>query len=236
LIAIGRQSRQNHLLKALPDEVWNRIAPDLQLKELQPGTCLVDESGGLVEYVYFPTNSVVALLCMMENGTSAQAAMVGVEGMVGFSPFTDLETSAGRAIVQSTGYAFKLPARVLMHEFEETPAVTRLLLCYTQSLITQMIQTAGCNRFHSIEQQFCRCLLSIIDRLPGNDLAITHELLAKMIGARREGVTEAAGKLQRLGAISYRRGHITVVDRLILERLACECYTVIKHETERLLA
>jgi len=231
LIAIGRQSRQNHLLKALPGEVWNRIAPHLQLKELPPGACLVDEAGGQVEHVYFPTNSIIALLCMMENGASAQAAMVGVEGMVGFSPFTDFETAAGRAVVQIAGYAFKLPARVLMREFEQTPEVTRLLLRYTQSLITQMMQAAGCNRFHSIEQQFCRCLLSIHDRLPGNDLVITHELISKMIGVRREGVTEAAGKLQRLGAISYSRGHITVVDRPTLEHHTCECYTVIKRET-----
>ena len=235
LIAIGRQSRQNRLLKALPDEVWNRIAPHLQLKELPPGTCLLDEAGGVVEHVYFPTNSVVALLCMMENGNSAQAAMVGVEGMVGLSLFTDFGTSAGRAVVQSAGYAFKLPAWVFMHEFEQTPAVTRLLLCYTQSLIAQMIQTAGCNRLHSIEQQLCRCLLSIYDRLPGNDLAITHELISKMIGVRREGVTEAAGKLRRLGLINYSRGHVRVVDRPALEHLACECYTVIKRETERLL-
>lgn len=235
LVAIGRQSRQNRLLKALPDEVWNRIAPHLQLKELPLGACLIDEGGGLVEQVYFPTNAIVALLCMMENGASAQAAIVGVEGMVGLSPFMDFETSAGRAVVQSAGYAFKLPARVLMHEFEQTPAVTRLLLRYTQSLITQMIQAAGCNRFHSIEQQLCRCLLSIDDRLPGSDLTITHELISRMIGVRREGVTEAAGRLQRLGMISYSRGHVTVVDRPALEGLACECYTVIKRETERLL-
>lgn len=235
LIAIGRQSRQNRLLKALPDEVWNRISPHLQLKELPLGSCLIDETGGAVEFVYFPTSAIVVLLCMMENGASAHAAMVGIEGMVGLSPFMGAEASTGRAVVQSAGYAFRLPARVLVREFEQTPVVTQLLLRYTQSLITQMIQTAGCNRFHSIEQQLCRCLLSILDRQPGNDLVITHELISKMIGVRREGVTEAAGKLQRLGMICCRRGHVMVVDRSALERLACECYTVIKRETERML-
>lgn len=235
LIAIGRLLRQNHLLRALPDEVWNRISPHLQLTELTLGSCLIDEASGPVKQVFFPTNSIVALLCVMENGASAHAAMVGVEGMVGLSPFMGFETSACHAVVQSAGYAFKLPASVLMHEFEQTPAVTRLLLRYTQSLITQMMQTAGCNRLHSIEQQLCRCLLSSLDRLPGNDLAVTHELISKMIGVRREGITEAAGKLQRLGMISCSRGHVTVLDRSALEGLACECYSVIKRETERLL-
>lgn len=236
LIAIGRQSRQNHLLKAFPDEVWNRISPYLELIELPLGSCLIREAGGLIKYVYFPTNSIVSLLCVMENGASAQTAMVGVEGMVGISPFMGFESSPSRAVVHGAGYAFKLPARVLMREFEQTPAVTRLLLRYTQSLITQMAQTAGCNRLHSLEQQLCRCLLSSLDRLPGNDLAMTQELISKMIGVRREGVTEAAGKLQRLGMISYSRGHITVLDRPALEDHVCECYTVIKRETERLLA
>lgn len=235
LIAISRLLRQNHLLKALPDEVWGRISPHLQLAELTLGSCLIDESSGPVKYVYFPTNSIVALLCVMENGASAHAAMVGVEGMVGFSPFMGFETSACHAVVQSAGYAFKLPARVLVREFEQTPAVSQVLLRYTQSLITQMMQTAGCNRLHSIEQQLCRCLLSSLDRLPGNDLAITHELISKMIGVRREGITEAAGKLQRLGMISCSRGHLTVLDRPALESLACECYSVIKRELERLL-
>ena len=235
LIAIARQSCQNRLLKALPDEAWSRIAPHLELIELSLGTCLIYEACGLVKYVYFPTNAIVSLLCVMENGASVQSAMVGVEGMVGISPFMGFETSPCRAVVQSAGYAFKLPARALIHEFEHTQAVTRLLLCYTQSLITQMVQTAGCNRLHSLEQQLCRCLLSSLDRLPGNDLAMTQELISKMIGVRREGVTEAAGKLQRLGMINYSRGHITVVDRPALERHVCECYTVIKRETERIL-
>lgn len=235
LLTIGRLLRQNHLLSALPDEVWKRVSPHLQLCELKLGRWLLDEANEPVKQVYFPTNSIVALLCVMENGASAHAALVGVEGMVGLSPFMGFETSACHAVVQSAGYAFKLPSRVLMHEFEKTPAVTRLLLRYTQSLITQMMQTAGCNRLHSIEQQFCRCLLSSLDRLPGNDLAITHELISKMIGVRREGITEAAGKLQRLGLISCSRGHITVLDRPALEQLACECYSVIKRETKRLL-
>lgn len=235
VISIGRLSRQNRLLKALPDEVWNRIVPHLQLCELPQGCSLIDEAGGLYSHVYFPTNAIVSLLCMMENGASAQAAMVGIEGMVGLSHFMGFETSACSAVVLSAGYAFKLPARILMHEFERTPAVTRLLLCYTQSLITQVMQSAGCNRLHSIEQQLCRCLLASLDRLPGDDLAITHEHISKMIGVRREGITEAAGKLQRLGMIRYSRGHITVVDRPGLEDHACECYSVIKRETERLL-
>lgn len=235
VIGIGRLSRQNRLLKALPDEVWNRLSPHLQLCELPLGNCLIDEAGGLYSHVYFPTNAIVALLCMMENGASAQAAMVGIEGMVGLSHFMGIETSPCCAVVLSAGYAFRLPARVLMHEFERTPAVTRLLLCYTQSLITQVMQSAGCNRLHSIEQQLCRCLLSSLDRLPGDDLVITHEHISRMIGVRREGITEAAGKLQRLGMIRYSRGHITVVDRSALEDHACECYSVIKRETERLL-
>lgn len=235
LITIARQSRQNRLLRALPDEVWSRLCRHLELIELPVGTCLLHEACGLVENVYFPTNSIVSLLCVMENGASAQTAMVGVEGMVGISPFMGFATSPSRAVVQSAGYAFKLPARVLTHEFEHTPAVTRLLLRYTQSLITQMAQTAGCNRHHSLEQQLCRWLLSCLDRLPGNNLAVTQELISHMIGVRREGVTEAAGKLQRLGMISYRRGHITVLDRAALERQVCECYAVVKRETERLL-
>ncbi|HSG24152.1 MAG TPA: Crp/Fnr family transcriptional regulator [Azonexus sp.] len=233
LIAIGRQSRQNHLLKGLPDEVWSRISPHLQLVELPLGTCLI-EAGRQVKSVYFPTNSIIAVLCVMENGASVQAAMVGVEGMVGLSPFMGFETSPCRAVVQSAGYAFKLPVRILVHDFEQTPTVTRLILGYTQSLITQMAQMAGCNRLHSIEQQLCRCLLSSLDRLPGNNLAMTHELISRMIGVRREGVSEAAGKLQRLGMISYNRGHITVLDRPALEDHVCECYAVIKRETERL--
>ena len=171
----------------------------------------------------------------MENGASAQTAMVGVEGMVGISPFMGFATSPCRAVVQSTGYAFKLPAKVLMHEFERTPAVTRLLLRYTQSLITQMAQTAGCNRHHTLEQQLCRWLLSTLDRLPGNSLVMTQELISHLIGVRREGVTEAACKLQRLGMISYSRGHITVLDRAALESHVCECYAVVRRETERLL-
>ncbi|WP_265942528.1 Crp/Fnr family transcriptional regulator [Dechloromonas sp. A34] len=235
VVSIDRLSRQNRLLKALPDEVWNRISPHLQLCELPLGSCLIEEAGGLYSQVYFPTNAIVSLLCMMENGASAQAAMVGIEGMVGLSRFMGIETSACSAVVLSAGYAFRLPARVLMHEFERTPAVTRLLLCYTQSLITQVMQSAGCNRLHSIEQQLCRCLLASLDRLPGDDLTITHEHISKMIGVRREGITEAAGKLQRLGMIRYSRGHITVLDRPGLEDHACECYSVIKRETERLL-
>jgi len=234
LILIGRQSRQNRLLKAFSDEVWQRISPHLQLVELPLGTCLI-EAGGQVKYVYFPTNSIIAVLCVMENGASVQAAMVGVEGMVGLSPFMGFETSPCRAVVQSAGYAFKLPVRTLMHDFEQTPAVTRLMLGYTQSLITQMAQNAGCNRLHSVEQQLCRCLLSSLDRLSGNDVVMTQELISKMIGVRREGISEAAGKLQRLGMISYHRGCITVLDRPALESHVCECYRVIKQETERLL-
>jgi len=234
LITIAPQSRQNRLLKALPEDVWKRISPHLELIELPMGTCLIHEACGLVKYVYFPTNAIISLLCVMENGASAQTAMIGVEGMVGISPLMGFETSPCRAVVQSAGYAFKLPARVLMHEFEHTQEVTRLLLRYTQSVLTQMGQMAGCNRHHSLEQQLCRCLLSCLDRLPGNSLTMTQELISNMIGVRREGVTEAAGKLQRLGLIHYCRGHITIIDRPGLERHVCECYAVIKRETERL--
>lgn len=234
LITIARQSRQNRLLKSLPEDVWDRISPHLALIELPLGSCLIHEACGLVKYVYFPTNAIISLLCVMENGASAQTAMVGSEGMVGISPFMGLETSPTRAVVQTAGYAFKLPARVLMHEFEHTPVVTRMLLRYTQLLMTQMGQTVGCNRHHSIEKQLCRWLLSSLDRLSGNELAMTQEFISNLIGVRREGVTEAAGKLQRLGMIRYSRGRITVVDRPALERHACECYSMMRRETERL--
>lgn len=232
---VAQQSRQNLLLKALPEDVWKRISPHLELVELPLGMCLLHEDCELLEYVYFPTNAIVSLLCVMKNGASTQTAMVGVEGMIGVPLFMGCETSPCRAVVQSTGYAFKLPARVLKHEFEHTHPVMRLLLRYTQSLIAQMGQTAVCNRHHSLEQRLCRWLLSSLDRLPGNDLKMTQELISNMIGVRREGVTTAAGRLQNLGLISYSRGRITVLDRPALECHACECYAVVKRETDRLL-
>lgn len=235
LIALARQSRQNRLLRALPEEVWNRLSPHLELIELRQGAGLLQDVEGPADYVYFPTNSIVSLLCVTEDGAAVQTAMVGVEGMVGISLFMGRDMATGRALVQSPGYAFRLPARVLVPEFERTPAVTRLLLRHTQSLMVQMAQAAVCNRHHAIEQQLCRWLLSSLDRLVGNDLAMTQEFIATLIGVRREGVTEAAGRLQRLGLIRYSRGRITVVDREALEHRACECYGVVKGETERLL-
>lgn len=227
-MTIDPQLRQNHLLKALPDAVWERLSAELELVELAMGTCLLHEGAAVARHVYFPTNSIISLLCVVENGASAQTAMVGVEGMVGLPLFMEGETSPSRAVVQSTGYAFKLPARLLAQEFEHTPAVTRLLIRYTHSLITQMAQAAVCNRHHSIEQQVCRWLLSSLDRISGNKLVMTHDFLSGMIGARREGVTEAACRLQRLGMISYSRGRITVLDRPALEAHACECYAVVR--------
>lgn len=234
LLAIAHQSRQNRLLRSMSEDVWARVSPHLELIELPLGSVLY-ESGTLLKHVYFPANSIISLLYVMENGASAQTAMVGFEGVVGVSLLMGCDTAPYRAVVQSAGYAFKLKASVLAQEFERTPAVTNLLLRYTQSLITQMAQTAVCNRHHSLEQQLCRWLLMSLDRLPGNDLFMTQELISNMIGVRREGVTEAAGKLQRLGMISYTRGRITVVNRPALEGHVCECYAVVKKETDRLL-
>src|SRR6187399_3624906 len=194
------------------------------------------ESGSRLQYVYFPTTSIVSLLYVMKDGASAEIAIVGNEGILGISLFMGGETTPSRAVVQSAGYGFRLKAQLLKNEFGRFGLMMHLLLRYTQALITQMSQTAVCNRHHSIDQQLCRWLLLSLDRLASNQLQMTQELIANMLGVRREGVTEAAGKLQKLGVIKYVRGKITVLDRPHLERLSCECYSVVKRETDRLLS
>ena len=226
--------QQNHLLAALPAEVQNRLLPHLDLVSLRLGEALY-ESGDTLAHVYFPTDSIVSLLYVMENGASGEISVVGNDGLVGISLFMGGESTPSRAIVQSAGSAYRLSARWLKDEFYRNTELLHLLLRYTQSLITQMSQTAVCNRHHSVDQQLCRWLLLSLDRLPNNQLAMTQELIANMLGVRREGVTDAAGKLQKLGVIEYRRGHITVLDRPRLEQLSCECYAVVKRETDRLL-
>lgn len=223
----------NRLLAALSPDTQQRIFPQLKLVDLPLGMP-VYEAGQQVRYVYFPTDSIVSLLYVMINGASAEISVVGNEGIVGIAVFMGGESTPSRAIVQSGGHGFRLPAAELRKEFNTQSDLRMILLRYTQSLITQMAQTAVCNRHHSIDQQLCRWLLLSLDRLRGNQLNMTQELIANMLGVRREGVTEAAGKLQKLGVISYQRGHITVLDRPKLEALCCECYSVVKHETDRL--
>jgi CRP-like cAMP-binding protein len=225
--------RQNHLLAALPAADYERLLPDLELVPLQLGFPIY-ESGGKLGYVYFPTNSIISLLYLMEDGSSAEIAVTGNDGLVGIALFMGGESTPSRAIVQSAGHGYRLKAAVLKREFEQGGALQHLALRYTQALITQMAQTAVCNRHHSIEQQLCRWLLLSLDRLPSNELAMTQELIANMLGVRREGVTEAAGHLQEAGLIRYRRGHITVLNRSRLEKHVCECYAVVKKEYDRL--
>ncbi len=226
--------RQNHLLLALPEQEWQRLTPNLEPSPMPLGLVLY-ESGSQLQHVYFPTTSIVSLLYVMEDGHSAEIAIVGHEGIVGVSLFMGGETTPSRGIVQSAGEAFRLSGRNLKEEFFRGGVLQRLLLRYTQALITQMSQTAVCNRHHSVEQQLCRWLLLSLDRLPSNELVMTQELIANMLGVRREGVTESAGKLQKLGLIHYSRGRITVRDRPALEDHACECYAVVKREFDRLL-
>ena len=226
--------RKNHLLGALPDTEWQRWRPQLELVELALGQVLF-ESGGTLSHVYFPTTALVSLLYVMENGASAEIAVVGNEGMVGISLFMGGESTPSRAVVQSAGQGFRLQAQAIREESNRAGPVLHLLLRYTQALITQMTQTAACNRHHSVDQQLCRWLLLSLDRLQGSDLVMTQELIANMLGVRREGVSEAAGKLQTAGLIRYARGRITVLDRPGLERRTCECYVVVKKEYERLL-
>ncbi len=228
------EPHHNHLLAALPREVQDRLLPHLQLTKLPLGKVLY-ESGDTLRHVYFPTDSIVSLLYVMENGSSAEISVVGNEGLIGVSLFMGGETTTSRAVVQSAGFAYQLLGQRLKDEFARHGEMLLLMLRYTQSLITQMAQTAVCNRHHSIDQQLCRWLLLSLDRLPGNDLTMTQELIANMLGVRREGVTDAAGKLQKLGAIEYARGRITVLNRPLLEKLSCECYAVVKAETDRLL-
>ena len=226
--------RQNWLLRALPDPEWKCWQPQLESVDLPLGLVLY-ESGRELSHVYFPTSAIVSLLYVMENGASAEIAVVGPEGLVGISLFMGGGSTPSRALVQSAGQGFRLPASVLKAEFERSPPVMHLLLRYTQALITQMSQTAVCNRHHTLDQQLCRWLLLSLDRLKGDELVMTQELIANMLGVRREGVTEAALKLQQSGTIRYSRGHITVIDRPALEARTCECYGVVKREYDRLL-
>jgi CRP-like cAMP-binding protein len=226
--------RTNQLLAALPDAAWLRWQPFLEPVTLQLGQVLY-ESGDTLGHVYFPTTAIVSLLYVMEDGASAEIAVVGLEGMVGISLFMGGESTPSRAVVQSAGQGFRLRAHVMKEEFNRAGPVLHLLLRYTQALITQMAQTAVCNRHHSLDQQLCRWLLLSLDRLRGNELVMTQELIANMLGVRREGVTEGALKLQKAGLIRYARGHITVLDRAGLEVATCECYAVVKKEYDRLL-
>ena len=223
----------NTLLRAFPVQSQQRLFPQLRLTQLPLGK-VIYESGQNVASVYFPTDSIISLLYVMEDGASAEISVVGNEGLVGIAVFMGGESTPNRAIVQSAGSAFRLSAAALKQEFNSEPGIRSLLLRYTQALIAQMAQTAVCNRHHSIDQQLCRWLLLSLDRLPGNNLTMTQELIANMLGVRREGVTEAAGKLQKLQVINYKRGHITVINRAKLEKLCCECYAVVKSETDRL--
>jgi CRP-like cAMP-binding protein len=227
--------QKNLLLEALPSEVHARLFAQMELVPLSLGEVLY-ESGDTMRHVYFPTDAIVSLLYVMENGSSGEIAVVGREGMVGIALFMGGESTPSRALVQSAGHAWRMPAQRLKDEFNRHGELQHLLLRYTQALITQMAQTAVCNRHHSIDQQLCRWLLLSLDRLPGNRLVMTQELIANMLGVRREGVTEAAGKLQKEGLVEYSRGQITVLDRPRLEQRSCECYAVVKAETDRLLS
>jgi CRP-like cAMP-binding protein len=226
--------RQNHLLDALPAAEYERLLPHLELVPMPLGKSLY-ESGGRLQHVYFPTTSIVSLLYVLADGASAEIAVVGNEGILGISLFMGGETTPSRAVVQSAGYGYRLKAQLLKQEFNRAGSVQHLLLRYTQALITQMAQTAVCNRHHSVDQQLCRWLLLSLDRLDTHELIMTQELIANMLGVRREGVTEAAGKLHRAGLIDYHRGHIMVLDRSGLETRVCECYQVVKTEFDRLL-
>lgn len=226
--------QKNQLIAALSIDIQIRLLPCLELIPLPLGAVLY-ESGDVMRYVYFPIDCIVSLLYVMESGASAEISIVGNEGIVGIALFMGGESTPSRAIIQSGGYAYRLQAKKFKEEFHKHSELLTLLLRYTQALITQMAQTAACNRHHTIDQQLCRWLLLSFDRLPTNRLIMTQELIASMLGVRREGVTEAAGKLQRLGVIEYARGHITVLDRARLEQLSCECYAVVKKETDRLL-
>jgi CRP-like cAMP-binding protein len=226
--------RQNRLLAALPAAEWARLAPHLEPVDMPLGKVLY-ESGSKLTHVYFPTTAIVSLLYVMKDGSSAEIAVVGYEGIVGVSLFMGADSTPSRALVQSAGAGFRLKANLMLHEFNLAGPVAHLLLRYTQALITQMSQTAACNRHHSLDQQLCRWLLLSLDRLHCRDLVMTQELIANMLGVRREGVTEAASHLQQAGLIGYRRGHITVIDREGLEKRTCECYAVVKNEYDRLL-
>jgi CRP-like cAMP-binding protein len=226
--------QSNHLLAALPESALQRWLPELEVVDMPLGSVLY-ESGGALSHVYFPTTAIVSLLYVMEDGASAEIAVVGNEGIVGISLFMGGQSTPSRAVVQSAGKGFRLTAPLMKAEFDRAGSVLHLLLRYTQALITQMAQTAVCNRHHSLDQQLCRWLLLSLDRLEGNQLVMTQELIANMLGVRREGVTEGALKLQNAGLIRYARGRITVLDRGGLEKRSCECYAVVKKEYDRLL-
>src|SRR5688572_15247208 len=232
--SISEDPTGNRLLAALPQASYERLLPHLEPVLLPLGMALY-ESGGTQGYVYFPTSSIVSLLYVLENGSSAEIAVTGCEGLVGIALFMGGETTPSRAVVQSAGQGYRIRAAALKTKFEAGGALQFLLLRFTQALITQMTQTAVCNRHHAVDQQLCRWLLLSLDRLPANDLVMTQELIANMLGVRREGVTEAAGKLQADGLIEYSRGRITVIDRPGLEARVCECYGVVKKEYDRLL-
>jgi len=235
LITPASKSRQeNHLLAALPIAELNLLMPHLELVPLRLGQMLY-EPGIPLQYAYFPTTAIVSLHYVTESGASAEAAGVGNEGMLGVSLFMGGDTTSGSAVVQTAGQAYRMDRRLLKQEFNRAGLLQRLLLRYTQALMTQMSQTAVCNRHHSVEQQLCRWLLLTLDRIPSSELIMTQELVASMLGVRREGITEAAGNLQRAGFIRYRRGHIAVLDRKGLEHSTCECYAVVKKELDRLL-
>ena len=231
----SKTPRENRLIAALPEEDYRALLPLLDRVSLPLGMALY-ESGGVQGYVYFPTSSIVSLLYVLADGASAEIAVTGPEGLVGIALFMGGESTPSRAVVQSAGYGYRLKASILKREFALGGQLQHLALRYTQALITQMAQTAVCNRHHSVEQQLCRWLLLSLDRLPTNELVMTQELIANMLGVRREGVTEAAGKLQAAGMINYSRGHITVLDRAKLEKRVCECYAVVKRESDRLLS
>lgn len=225
---------QNHLLAALTGQEQQRLFPQLELMPMPLGDVLY-ESGSQLGHVYFPTTCIVSLLYVMEDGASAEIAVVGNEGLVGVALFMGGETTPSRAVVQSAGCAYRLAGASMKQEFNRAGQMQHLMLRYTQALLTQMAQTAVCNRHHSVDQQLCRWLLLSLDRLPSNELSMTQELIANMLGVRREGVTEAAGNLQNAGLIRYSRGRITVLDRAKLEQRVCECYAVVKKEFDRLL-
>lgn len=234
LAPLPHDPRQNQLLAALPSNDYRRLEPHLRWVGLTLGDSLV-ESGQPIRHVYFPLDCIVSLLCVMDDGDSTEIAVVGNEGIVGISLFMGGETTPSRAIVQSAGSAYRLEGPLLKEEFDRHGRLQMLLLRYTQALITQMAQTAVCNRHHSLDEQLCRWLLLSLDRLPTSELFMTQELIANMLGVRREGVTAAAGKLQEAGLIAYRRGHISILDRPGLESRVCECYAVVKKEYDRLL-
>lgn len=234
VVAASSEIKLNRLLAALPDAQLKNWLPHLQFWDMPLGEVLY-ESGKAEHFVYFPTSAIVSLLYVMKNGDSAEIAVVGNEGIVGISLFMGGNTTPSRAVVQSGGKGYRLKAQYMKDEFDKAGPVTNLLLRYTQALITQMSQTAVCNRHHSLDEQLCRWLLLSLDRLPGNELVMTQELIANMLGVRRVGVTEAALKVQEAGLISYARGRINVLDRNGLEKRSCECYQVVKDEYDRLL-